>query len=258
MTNRLVRAEMKGTVAWVTIDNPPMNALGDQTKEDLRLAFEELEIIKGIRVVVLTGNGKVFVAGSDISKFLQLDGEAAASQSMKTQRLFRRIETFKLPTICAINGYCFGAGLELAACCDIRIASDSAVMGHPEVDLGIVPGAGASQRLPRLVGLGRAKELILTGRRITAQEALQIGLVEKVVSRETLIPESQRLAEVVARKGQLAVAAAKRVLNEGWDLKIDEGLEMESREWGKLFDTEDQKEGARAFLEKRSPHFRSK
>ena len=206
--------------------------------------------------MILTGEGKAFVAGSDIPKFLVLDAEQATAQSLKTQRLFRRVETFGRPTLCAINGYCFGAGLELAMCCDIRIASEAAIFGHPEVNLGIIPGAGASQRLPRLVGLGRAKELILTGRRIKAEEAQRIGLVEAVVSPESLLTESQRLAEEISAKGPLAVAAAKKVLNDGWDLGIEDGLEMESRTWGSLFGTKDQKEGAKAFLEKRPPQFR--
>ena len=140
-------------------------------------------------------------------------------------------------------------------CCDIRIASDSAILGHPEVNLGIIPGAGASQRLPRLVGLGRAKELILTGRRIKADEALQIGLVEKVVPQESLLAEAQQMAEEISAKGPLAVAAAKKILNDGWDLGIEEGLEVESHVWGNLFGTKDQKEGAKAFLEKRPPQF---
>jgi enoyl-CoA hydratase/carnithine racemase len=257
MMASLVRLEIKEPIAWVTLDNPPMNALGDVAKEDLCRVLDALEESKSkIRVVILTGEGKAFVAGSDIPKFLRLDAEQATVQSLRTQKLFRRVETFSRPTLCAINGYCFGAGLELAMCCDIRIASDSAILGHPEVNLGIIPGAGASQRLPRLVGLGRAKELILTGRRIKAEEALQIGLVEKVVPQESLFADAQRMAEEISVKGPLAVAAAKKVLNEGWDLGIEDGLEMESEIWGSLFGTKDQKEGARAFLEKRSPQFR--
>ena len=252
----LVRLELKGPIAWVTLDNPPMNALGDAAKEDLGLVLNALEESKSkIRVVILTGEGKAFVAGSDIPKFLQLDPEQATVQSIKTQKLFRRVETFTRPTLCAINGYCLGAGLELAMCCDIRIASDSAILGHPEVNLGIMPGAGASQRLPRLVGLGRAKELILTGRRIKADEALRIGLVGKVVPQESLLEEAQRMAEEISTKGPLAVAAAKKVLDDGWDLGIEDGLDTESRIWGSLFGTKDQKEGAKAFLEKRSPQF---
>jgi enoyl-CoA hydratase len=257
MSGPLVRFEVKEQIAWVTIDNPPMNALGDNTKEDLGRVMDALEEAKSnIRVVILTGQGKAFVAGSDIPKFLQLDAGQATAQSLKTQKLFRRVETFDRPTICAINGYCFGAGLELAMCCDIRIVSDASVLGHPEVNLGIIPGAGASQRLPRLVGLGRAKELILTGRRIKADEALQIGLVEKVVPQESLLSEAQRMAEEIASKGPRAVAAAKRVLNDGWDLGIEKGLELESTVWGSLFGTRDQKEGAKAFLEKRPPQFK--
>jgi enoyl-CoA hydratase/carnithine racemase len=252
----LVRLEIKERIAWVRLDNPPMNALGDEAKEDLDRVLDALEESKSkIRVVILTGEGKAFVAGSDIPKFLQLNAEQATAQSLKTQKLFRRLEIFSRPVLCAINGYCFGAGLELAMCCDIRIASDSAILGHPEVNLGIIPGAGASQRLPRLVGLGKAKELILTGRRIKADEALQIGLVERVVPLESLLAEAQRIAEEISAKGPVALSAAKKVLNDGWDLGIEEGLELESGIWGGLFGTRDQKEGAKAFLEKRSPQF---
>jgi enoyl-CoA hydratase len=234
-----------------------MNALGDAAKEDLGRVWDVLEEMKPkFRVVILKGEGKAFIAGSDIHKFLQLNAEQATAQSLKTQKLFRRVETFSRPTLCAINGYCFGAGLELAMCCDIRIASESAIFGHPEVGLGIIPGAGASQRLPRLVGLGRAKELILTGRQVRADEALQIGLVEKIVPQWRLFMEAQRLGEEISAKGPLAVAAAKKVLNDGWDLEIDPGLEMESEVWGSLFGTKDQKEGAQAFLEKKPPQFK--
>jgi len=257
MRIELVKLDIKEPIAWVTIDNPPMNALGDQAKEDLGRIFDHLETNKTrIRVVILTGKGKAFVAGSDIEKFVHLDASQATAQSLKTQKLFRQVETFERPTICAINGYCFGAGLELAMCCDIRMTSESAVLGHPEVDLGIIPGAGASQRLPRLVGMGRTKELILSGRRIKAAEALRIGLVEMVVSQESLLVEAQKMAERIAAKGPLAVAAAKRVLNQGWAMAIEEGLEMESRVWGSLFDSKDQKEGVQAFLEKRPPQFK--
>jgi len=257
MRIELVKLDIKEPIAWVTIDNPPMNAFGDQAKEDLGRIFDNLETNKTkIRVVILTGKGKAFVAGSDIQKFLQLDASQATAQSLKTQKLFRQVETFERPTICVINGYCFGAGLELAMCCDIRIASDGAVLGHPEIDLGIIPGAGASQRLPRLVGLGRAKELILTGRRIKAEEAERIGLVEMVVPHENLLVEAQKVGEQIAAKSPLAAAAAKWVLNQGWAMAIEEGLEMESKAWGGLFNSKDQKEGAQAFLEKRPPQFR--
>jgi enoyl-CoA hydratase/carnithine racemase len=257
MKSELVKLDIKDPIAWVTIDNPPMNALGDQAKEDLGRVFDNIETAKArIRVVILTGKGKAFVAGSDIEKFAHLDVAQATAQSLKTQKLYRQVETFERPTICAINGYCFGGGLELAMCCDIRVASESAVLGHPEVDLGIIPGAGASQRLPRLVGIGRAKELIFSARRIKAEEALRIGLVEMVVPQESLLAEAQKMAERIAAKGPVALAAAKRVLNQGWAMPIEEGLEMESRIWGSLFDTQDQKEGVRAFLEKRAPQFK--
>jgi len=222
-------------------------------------AFERLEEKKKeIDVVVLTGEGKAFIAGSDIKKFLILDGASATKQSLKTQALFRKIENFERPTIAAINGYCFGAGLEIALSCDMRIAADTALIGCPEVSLGIMPGAGATQRLPRLVGLGRAKELVLTGRRIKADEALAIGLVEKVVAAGELLSEAKSWGEQIGTKAPLGVAAAKKALNLGWDMDIKEGLELESKMWGSLFDTQDQKEGVKAFLEKRAPVFEFK
>ena len=255
----IVKVDIQDRIAWVVFDNPPMNPLGDAGKAALLSAFESLEEKKtDLHLVVLIGEGKAFIAGSDIKKFLKLDGESATKQSLKTQTLFRKIENFERPTIAAINGYCFGAGVELALSCDMRIAADTALIGCPEVSLGIMPGAGATQRLPRLVGLGRAKELILTGRRIKADEALAMGLVEKVVPADELRAEAKRWGEEIGSKGPLGVAAAKKALNLGWDLTIQEGLELESKMWGSLFDTQDQKEGVKAFLEKRNPIFQYK
>ena len=257
--SELATLEIRDKLAWVTIDNPPMNALGDQAKEDLGTVLDRLEELQEeIWAVIVTGAGQAFVAGSDIKKFLSLDAEAATAQSMKTQALFRRLETYKRPTIAAINGYCFGAGVELALCCDLRAAAESAVLGSPEVSLGIIPGAGATQRLPRLVGLGRARDLIMSGRRIKAEEALRIGLVEKIAPSEDLLAEAERTARQIMSRGPAAVAAAKRVINRGWGMEIGPGLELESRIWGELFDTADQKEGAAAFIEKRKPEFQGR
>lgn len=257
--DKLVKLEIRGELAWVILDNPPMNALGDKAKFDLGLVLDELEkAVAELRAVIITGVGKAFVAGSDIKKFLSLDVKSATEQSMKSKRLFNRLEGFERPTIAAINGYCFGAGVELALCCDVRIAADGVTMGCPEVSLGIIPGVGATQRLPRLVGLGRAKELIMSGRRITADKALAIGMVERVVSMDQLLKEAENMARNMAAQGPLAVAAAKRTINRGWDLNLEEGLDLESRTWGELFGSEDQKEGARAFLGKRKPVFKGR
>ena len=255
--NEIVKLTILDGIAWVIFDNPPMNALGDEGKAVLLKTVEHLEEAKwDIHTVVFTGEGRAFIAGSDIRKFLELDSQSATKKSFKTKKIFEKIENFERPTIAAINGYCLGAGLELSLCCDIRIAADNAILGCPEVTLGIMPGVGATQRLPRLIGLGKSKELILTGRRIKAEEALAIGLVEKIAPADELRAEAKNMANGIGTKGPLAVAAAKKAINQGWDLNLKEGLALESKIWGSLFDTNDQKEGAKAFLEKREPVFK--
>jgi enoyl-CoA hydratase/carnithine racemase len=259
MSTELVMYTVKNTVAIVTINNPPLNILTMAVRAELEAVFDELDSKKDeIRVVILTGKGKAFVAGADIKTFPDLTQETAKARLKKTRPLFLQIEQFERPVVCAVNGYCFGGGLELALCCDIRIASSEAQLGQPEINVGLIPGAGGTQRLPRLVGAGIAKELIYTGKFISAEDAARIGLVNKVVEPEKLLDEALEMAELISSKSPLAVRAAKEAIDRGLNMTLSEGLEVESDHWSYLCGTEDQKEGARAFIEKRKPVFQGK
>jgi enoyl-CoA hydratase/carnithine racemase len=260
MNGRYVTYEIRERIAIVTINNPPMNALSEETRDDLQSAFDHLnEVITDIRAVILTGTGdKAFIAGADIKVFPTLNPETAKARLKRNKERYYQIERFPHPVICAINGYCLGGGLELAMCCDIRIAADHAKLGQPEVNLGVIPGSGGTQRLARLVGEGIAKELIFTGRLISAEEAMNIGLVNKVVPKETLLNEVQELGKLLADKPPLALMAAKETIHRGLNMNLDEGLDLEIDRWSALCATEDQKEGARAFLEKRKPVFKGR
>lgn len=256
MSNKVVTYSIKNTIALVTFDNPPRNPLTDEVKEQLWSVLEELDSRKDeIRVVILTGQGKAFMSGADIKSFPDLTQEKAKAKLKKSKPLFLKIEQFERPVICAINGYCLGAGLEIAMCCDIRIASSNAQLGQPEINVGVIPGGGGTQRLPRLVGPGIAKELIYTGKFISAEDAAKIGLVNHVVEPEKLLEEAMEMAALIASKPPLGIRAAKEAIDMGLNMSLLEGLEVEAHQWSYLCGTEDQKEGARAFIEKRKPVF---
>lgn len=257
MARKFVKYILEDQIAIVTIDNPPMNPLSDDTRSDLQAVFDELEnIIENVRVVILTGAGeKAFVAGADIKVFPTLNPEKARVRLTKGKQIFLKIEHFERPIICAINGFCLGAGLELAMCCDIRIAADHAKLGQPEINLGLIPGAGGTQRMTRLVGEGVAKELIFTGRFVDAHEAKSIRLVNKVVSKQNLRDEAMQTAKLLASKPPLALTAAKKTIHEGLSMTLEGGLDLEIDRWSYLCGTEDQKRGAAAFIEKRKPIF---
>lgn len=259
MNDKLVSYTIDSYIAIITIDNPPMNPLTKEVWEQLEKVLDELELEKEeVRVLILTGKGKAFVAGADIKSFQELTQEEAKVRLRKAKRRYLKLEQFEKPVICAINGYCFGGGLELAMCCDIRIASSNAQLGQPEINIGIIPGGGGTQRLPRLVGEGIAKELIFSGKPISAQRAAEIGLVNKVVAPEKLIEEAMEMANLIASKAPLAIRAAKEAVNVGLNIPLREGLEVEAYHWSYLCGTEDQKEGAKAFIEKRQPNFKGK
>ncbi|MBW2058657.1 MAG: enoyl-CoA hydratase/isomerase family protein [Deltaproteobacteria bacterium] len=260
MSRKYVSCTIEDRIAVVTIDNPPMNALSDAAREELDEVFEELdENIENAMAVILTGAGeKAFVAGADIKVFPTLNPEIARRRLKRGKALLLKIENFDRPVICAINGFCLGLGLELAMCCDIRIAAEHAKLGQPEINVGVIPGAGGTQRLARLVGEGIAKELIYTGRFIDAQEAQRIGLVNKVVPGNELRREAMEMAEGIAGKPPLAVRAAKEAIHQGLSMALDQGLEIEIDRWSYLCGTEDQKEGAAAFIEKRKPVFKGR
>lgn len=260
MLRKYVNLTFADEVAVVTIDNPPMNPLSDDTRRDLEAALDEvIENIETVGAVILTGAGeKAFVAGADIKVFPTLNPENARMRLKDNKERNHRIENFIRPVICAINGFCLGAGLELAMCCDIRVTADHAKLGQPEINLGVIPGAGGTQRLSRLVGEGIAKEMILTGRFIDAQEAWRIGLVNKVVPKEKLMEEAMTTARTLATKPALAIRAAKETIHQGLGMTLDQGLDLEIERWSYLCSTEDQKEGAAAFIEKRKPVFKGR
>jgi enoyl-CoA hydratase len=258
MSPALVQYKIEDFIAQVTLNNPPMNPLTAEAKQDLGRVFTELEEKSDqVRAVVLAGGGeKAFAAGADIKAFLELTPETALTRLERSHQIFSLVENYRWPVIAAVQGFCLGGGLELALCCDIRYAAQDAVLGFPEVNLSIFPGNGGMARGLHFLGLGRFKELVYTGRRISAAEAYEYGLVEKVVPRETLMDEALGLARSIAKRGPLGVAGAKKVINQTRDLAVDEALTVESRHWSELAATEDMKEGARAFVEKRKPVYR--
>jgi enoyl-CoA hydratase len=252
------RYEISGQTAIVTIDHPPLNALDVATREALAEVFAELDARRAdIRAVVLTGAGdKAFAAGADIKGFLELNPAIAKRRLMRSHAVSAMVETFEWPVIAALHGFCLGGGLELALSCDIRYASENTKVGFPEVNLSVFPGNGGTCRTQHCLSIGRLKELIFTGEMISAQEALQYGLIEKVVPDGEVMDAALALASRIAGRGPLGVAAAKKVINRARNLSLNEGLELESDFWAGLTGSEDMKEGAKAFIEKRKPTYR--
>ena len=240
-------------IALVTIDRPKaLNALNSETLGELNECLKELEQRKDIRVILLTGGGqKAFVAGADISEMVNAAPAGGRVMALLADEAFCRLENMPQVTIAAVNGYALGGGCEIAMACDIRIAAENAVFGQPECGLGIIPGFGGTQRLARLVGKGRAKELIFTCGRIDAQEAYRIGLANKVVPQAELLDACRAMAKTIMSKGSYAVSVAKAVINAGLDMDLANGLKMEADAFGLTFATHDKQEGMTAFLEKR-------
>ena len=249
--------ERRGRVAVITINRPQkLNALNIQTRAEGAAALEELREDESVRVVVITGAGeKAFVAGADIAEF---EGRTAVSQRdvMTARSLFTAVDTFPKPVIAMINGFCLGGGCELALSCDIRVASETARFGQPEINLGIIPGGGGTQRLTRLVGEGKAMELILTGDMIDAQSAYNLGLVNLVVPAADLEAKTMELANRIAEKSPVALRMAKEAVKTAARANLDEGLRREIDLFALTFSSEDKDEGVRAFLEKRKPDFK--
>lgn len=249
--------EKKEGICTVKINNPQtLNSLNVEVLNDLECAFDQIKEDDEIYVVVLTGEGKAFVAGADIAYMRDLNPEQAKKFSEDGSRLFRKIETLNKVVIAAVNGFALGGGCELAMACDIRIASAKAKFGQPEVGLGIIPGFSGTQRLARLVGLGRAKELIFMGGHIDAEEAYRIGLVNKITDKDSLMEETYKIAEKIKSNSRVALKYAKESMNRGIETDIETGIAFESNIFGLCFASEDQKEGLSAFLEKRHPNFR--
>jgi len=252
--------EKKGRIGLVTINRPKvLNALNTATMDELRRLVLEIRHDDSVGAVIFTGSGdKAFVAGADIKEFLELNAEGGRRFSVSGQHVFRLIEKLGKPSIAAINGFALGGGCELALSCSMRIASENAKLGQPELNLGLIPGYGGTQRLARLVGRGIAMELILSGKFVDAQEAFRIGLVNKVTPPDKLMETCEEVARTFLSKGALAVRYAMEAIDEGLQLSLDEGAYIEANIFGLCFATEDMKEGVTAFLEKRPPNFKGK
>lgn len=254
-----LQLESHPPVALLTLDRPKvLNALNAATFADLDAAFTALAADPAIRVVLLAGSGgRAFAAGADIGELAQAaTPEQGAAFSRRGHQVFRKIETLGKPVLACIQGFALGGGCELALACSYRIAADDARLGQPEVKLGVIPGYGGTQRLPRLVGRGAALKLLLTGEIISAQEALRIGLVDEVVPAAELMPRAQALAATIAAQAPLAIAETLRTVDEGLDMPLDAALRLESDRFGRLCATQDKAEGTRAFLEKRPPSWK--
>lgn len=257
-TVRLTREWVPAT-ALLTFDRPgALNAVDAVMLDDLERALQVLEADRDGRVVVLTGSGRAFVGGGDIAHMAAIDPDEGERFVYRGQALLRRLERLPQVTIAAINGYALGGGFEIALACDLRVAADSAEVGLPEVSVGVIPGWGGTQRLARLAGRGIAKDLIFTGRRVGAGEALALGLVNRVVAPAGLLDACRELAAAIARNSALAVRQAKKAIDEGADLGLDQGLSVEAEAWLVNFCSADRVEGLRAFLERRPARYRGR
>lgn len=244
--------EVKGNIAILTISREKaLNALNSEVLNDLNAALDAVDV-NVIRALIITGAGqKSFVAGADIGEMSTLTPEEGEAFGKKGNDVFRKIETFPIPVIAAINGFALGGGCEISMSCDIRICSDNAVFGQPEVGLGITPGFGGTQRLARLIGPGMAKQIIYSAKNIKPDEAKALGLVNAVYTQEELMPAAEKLANAIAKNAPIAVRACKKAINDGLDLPMDEAIVLEEKLFGSCFKTHDQIEGMDAFLTKR-------
>ena len=253
-----VLLEIKDKIAIITINRPEKrNAINQQVRSELYEILKEVDSRDDIRVAVITGSGDVFVAGADIAALKDYNPKDAERASEHGSEIFSFIENMRIPVIAAVNGWALGGGCELALACDIRICSDDAKFGQPEVRLGIIPGYGANVRLPRLIGAGRAKEMIFTGRLVDAGEAKRIGLANEVVPKKQLMDRVKDLADRIS-EAAIAIHFAKQAINKSFDLDMDKAIKFSSRLYGELYNTADCKEGILAYIEKRNPHFKGK
>ncbi|MBP1627056.1 MAG: 3-hydroxybutyryl-CoA dehydratase [Holophagaceae bacterium] len=256
----LVLKRVEEGIAWITLNRPEKhNALNGVLLTELDQAFTDVARDPQVRVVVLSGAGeKAFAAGADIQGMKDRSPGEAEAAALAVQAIFNRIQAFPRPVVASIQGWALGGGLELALACHIRIASTSARLGCPEVGLGILPGYGATQRLPRLIGRAQALHLMLTGEPVTAEEALRMGLVGRICAPQALADETLRLAQTLGRRGPMALSAVIQAVNEGAELSLEEGLHLEARLFGSLEGSWDRQEGLAAFLERRLPDFRGR
>lgn len=252
-----IKLAFAGALAIITLDRPPVNALNDQTIAELDQALDAIGDNADVRAIILkSASAKAFIAGADIVRFTQIAPHEVRVLIQKGQDLFDRMEAYPVPIIAAINGPCLGGGCELAMACHLRIASEKARFGQPEINLGIIPGWGGTQRLPRIVGRTRGLELLLTGEIIDGSEAYTLGLVNKIVTAEDLDNEVHQLAERLARQAPLGIQAIIETVAHGITLPLKEGEALEGEAFSKVFASEDAKEGISAFLQKRAPSFK--
>ncbi len=258
MERKLVGWEKRGRTAVITLHNPPVNVINAQLRSELKACLEEAADDEGVTTLVLTGEGKAFMAGADINGFLDMVGKPHAAYDFvyEAYDVWFLLESIRKPTIAAINGLALGAGLEMALCCDIRIASERAKLGLPEIKLGIFPGGGGTQRLPRLIGKSKAKELIFLGEPVTAEEALRIGMVDRVVP--DALAAALEMAERIGRHSLVALEAVNRSMDQECGGSLRAGIELEAQQFQTVFLHEDVREGVQAFLEKRDPNFQNR
>lgn len=257
--SELVQVTREERLAIVMINRPPVNALNQDVLDALEEAFTELKKDQTVGAVIITGSGeKAFVAGADITQFPKLNRENGEELSRRGQLVFQQIADFPAPVIAAVNGFALGGGLELALACDIRIVAENAKVGLPEVTLGIFPGYAGTQRLPRLIASGKAKELIFTGAMVGAEEALKLGIADHLTPEGEALSKAKEVAAKILKNGPIAIRFAKEAINKGLDQTLEEGQKTEASYFSELCATEDQKEGALAFLEKRPPVFKGK
>ncbi|MFA5521213.1 MAG: enoyl-CoA hydratase-related protein [Castellaniella sp.] len=258
MSFQKIRYETRGPAAIITIDNPPVNALHPDVAEEILQATLQAAQDKAVRALVLTGHGRMFVAGGDISFFPSLTPRTAEIYALRIQRMQMAFQELDKPVIAAINGHALGGGCELVMACDIRIADEGARLGQPEVRLGLMPGAGGTQQLPRLIPVGQAKRMLFTGRPVEAQQALALGLVDELVPAGESLAAALALVDEIAANPPLAVAQIKRAVDLGLTQSLTDGLKLEAALFGAMFQTEDCREGVAAFLEKRKPDFKGR
>lgn len=256
---KFISYQKEKDIGILTINRPPVNALCNDMVGELDLNLKEIEEANDVKVLIITGSGeKAFMAGADIKELKNRDFILGRNDTKKRQEVYSRIADLNIPVIAAVNGFALGAGLELALSCSIRIGSDNSKYGSPEVNLGIIPGDGATQRLPRMVGLSRAMYMILTGDMISAEEALNYGLIIKKVPASELLNSAKEIANKIVKKGPIAIQYAKEAVNRSYDLSLHDGLVLESYLHALSCASEDKEEGVNAFIEKRKPDFKSK
>ncbi len=246
---RSVRVEVDGAVATITLDRPPMNAINARMQDEIAAAAVKVSVDPAVRAVVIYGGQRVFAAGVDVKEMAEASYPRMAADTRRLQASFTAIAKIGKPVVAAVTGYALGGGLELALCADFRVAGERAKLGQPEILLGIIPGAGGTQRLPRLVGPARAKDIVFTGRFVGAAEALAIGLVDKVVPDDQVFAAAREMVARYATGPALALTAAKQAIDGGLEVDLDTGLEIERLHFAALFATEDQRTGMRSFIE---------